>query len=551
MNVLFFILMLISAVLGFLAWPDINFFPLIFVAWIPLFMLEDIARNKNYSLKKVFLFLYLQFLLWNVLTTWWVKNASLAGGILAFVFNSLFMTLPWLLFAYMRRKYTPLTSYIALLCFWMAFEYIHLNWELTWPWLTLGNVFAGFPQIVQWYSYTGVGGGTFWVILVNIVLFRQIQKIQTYNWHEARNIVQLLRKVLPHSLLALGLFVVPIVISLIIYSNYTEKGEVVECIVLQPNIDPYNEKFNDAYADEQLSRFIALSLSEISPQTRYVFWPETSLPGYVWKQQFWQTSSIKKIVTAFKDYSQVQLIIGATVLNLYPKDEARTATARPLNKFDVANSDWYDVYNAAIGLDSTQHFQLYIKSRLVPGVERMPYPQLFRFLENFAIDLGGISGSMGVQDEADVITFGNNAVAPVICYESVFGEYVTEYVRKGANIIAIITNDGWWGNTPGHRQHLRYASLRALETRRDIARSANTGISAFINQRGDIRQATTYETEAVIKDTVHANTELTFYVRYGDYLYRLALLGAIFFLLRLIIRRFSKRFKPALFEHRY
>ncbi|MCB9044003.1 MAG: hypothetical protein H6554_09600 [Chitinophagales bacterium] len=153
--------------------------------------------------------MYVQFLLWNLLTTWWVKNASLAGGILAFVFNSLFMTLPWLLFAYMRRKYTPLTSYIALLCFWMAFEYIHLNWELTWPWLTLGNVFAGFPQIVQWYSYTGVGGGTFWVILVNIVLFRQIQKIQTYNWHEARNIVQLLRKVLPHSLLALGLFVVP------------------------------------------------------------------------------------------------------------------------------------------------------------------------------------------------------------------------------------------------------------------------------------------------------------------------------------------------------
>ena len=156
--------------------------------------------------------------------------------------------------------------------------------------------------------------------------------------------------------------------------------------------------------------------------------------------------------------------------------------------------------------------------------------------------MGGISGSLGKQDEREVFKSPDSTgAAPMICYESVYGEYVTEYVQRGAHLLFVITNDGWWGNTAGYKQHLQYARLRAVETRRDLAQSANTGISAFINQRGDIMQATAWWQPASIKSTMRANTELTFYVRYGDYLGRVAILLSIFLSLYAFVRLFSKQ----------
>jgi apolipoprotein N-acyltransferase len=123
----------------------------------------------------------------------------------------------------------------------------------------------------------------------------------------------------------------------------------------------------------------------------------------------------------------------------------------------------------------------------------------------------------------------------------VYGEFVTEYVRKGAGMLFIITNDGWWGNTPGHRQHFQYARLRAIETRRCIARSANTGISGFINQRGDVLQQTPYWQDAVISGKLLYDTTITFYVQYGDFLGRLSLFMSVFLLLYVFVKDFLKK----------
>jgi apolipoprotein N-acyltransferase len=137
----------------------------------------------------------------------------------------------------------------------------------------------------------------------------------------------------------------------------------------------------------------------------------------------------------------------------------------------------------------------------------------------------------------------NLRLAPVICYESVYGDFVADYVKNGATLIGIITNDGWWSDSPGHLQHLQYATLRAIETRRDIARSANTGISGFINQKGEITQQTGWWVQAVSRATVHLNEELTFYVRYGELIgpacQVLAVLLLVFTLVRALNRRFA------------
>ena len=108
----------------------------------------------------------------------------------------------------------------------------------------------------------------------------------------------------------------------------------------------------------------------------------------------------------------------------------------------------------------------------------MPYKEFLEpLLGNALLNFGGSIMTRGVQENRTVYTLNNGIkIAPVICYESIYGEYVTEYVRNGAQMLAIITNDGWWKKSQGYKQHLSYSKIRAIETRRSIARSANTGV---------------------------------------------------------------------------
>ncbi|MEO8795646.1 MAG: apolipoprotein N-acyltransferase, partial [Daejeonella sp.] len=155
---------------------------------------------------------------------------------------------------------------------------------------------------------------------------------------------------------------------------------------------------------------------------------------------------------------------------------------------------------------------------------------------------GGSTGGYGKQDEPSVFYSQSGiGAAPVICYESIWGAYVGDYVKKGAQFIAIVTNDAWWGNTSGKDQHLQYAKLRAIETRRWVARSANTGISAFINQRGDIVKQSKWWTATALKADINLNDEITFYVETGDYIALAGCLGSGAFGLFLLIGLFKRK----------
>ena len=134
-------------------------------------------------------------------------------------------------------------------------------------------------------------------------------------------------------------------------------------------------------------------------------------------------------------------------------------------------------------------------------------------------------------------------MAPIICYESVYGEFVTEYVKKGAQVLAIITNDGWWSDTPGYKHHLLYARLRAIETRKPVVRAANTGISALINPIGEIVQQSTWWKPAAIHALVQPRIGFTFYSQHGDYLGRLALLITTLIFVILVIGKIKSHKK--------
>jgi len=157
-------------------------------------------------------------------------------------------------------------------------------------------------------------------------------------------------------------------------------------------------------------------------------------------------------------------------------------------------------------------------------VEKMPYAKYLRFLEKLTLKLGGTMRGWGTQKDRGVFFSAGDStgIGTIICYESVYGEFVTGYVKNGANLLFVITNDGWWGDTPGYHQHAAFSSLRAIETRRSIARSANTGISCLINQRGDIIQKLGWWKRGTLKGTLNANRKLTYYVKNGDYIGRAA-----------------------------
>jgi apolipoprotein N-acyltransferase len=146
---------------------------------------------------------------------------------------------------------------------------------------------------------------------------------------------------------------------------------------------------------------------------------------------------------------------------------------------------------------------------------------------------------LGSQNEASNLAAEKAVIAPVICFESVFGDYVTGYIKKGAEVIFVITNDGWWKNSRGYKQHLLFSQLRAVETRRSIARSANTGTSCFINQRGDVLQATNWWQQATIAGTINKNQALTFYVEHGDFIARTSVFISVLMVLLVLVRRFA------------
>jgi apolipoprotein N-acyltransferase len=309
-------------------------------------------------------------------------------------------------------------------------------------------------------------------------------------------------------------------------------------VVLQPNIDPYM-KFIDLPQSEQTTRLLHVADSLVTPTTDYIVGPETFVNNSVWQSRMADHPDIARLQDFLEPFPKAKMVIGATTYKLYTDPDDYTPTSRPTGDGKYR----FDSFNSAFQLDSTGQIPLYHKSKLVVAVEHMPYVRLLGFLEDLTVRLGGAFRSHATQEfrETFVSPQDGTRVGAVICWESIFGEFVTEYVRDaGAHFLFIITNDGWWRNTPGHRQHNAYARLRAIETRRSIARSANTGISSLINQKGEELDRRGWWIETGLRGVLHKNDHLTFYVRYGDFLGRISLFLTALFILYSLVARYTR-----------
>ncbi len=475
-------------------------------------------------------------LLWNLFTTWWIVNASAVGAAMAIILNSLIMCLPWLFMHLTKKRFGRLAGYVSLIAFWISFEWLHHTWELSWPWLTLGNSFAMQPGWVQWYEATGTTGGTFWVLLTNIIAYTIFYEYKV----RGRTKRYLLLMISIAFLLT-----APILISKSILKDQltsikaSAKTAGKNVVVIQPNVDPYNEKFTAGSQEQQIQNLINLSEAKMDTNTALIIWPETAVAVGVWEDQITMNAYFQPIWSFLKKHPKVALLTGIDSYKSYGPDKNNaTATAR----FNKEENFYYDAFNAAAMLHPNGSSRIYHKAKLVPGVETLP--SFLLWLGGLFDDLGGTSGTLGRDKERMAIPDAQNyyVAAPVICYESIYSDYITDYIRKGANLLTIMTNDGWWGNTEGHRQHMNYARLRAIETRRWIARSANTGISCFLDPAGNIYQPQPWDTTAAIKMNIEPLQTQTFFVKYGDYLSRFFNAVSVFFFLSLVVLWVKHRF---------
>jgi apolipoprotein N-acyltransferase len=518
----------LSGVLLALGFPPLPLTFLMFIGWVPLLLVEhEISKEAKGAVGKwaVWGYAYHTFVLWNILTTWWVGNTAFVAGIVAIWLNAFFMSVPFALFSW-TKKVTPRLSYLAFIAYWIAFEWLHLHWEISWVWLNLGNAFARFPTWIQWYEYTGTFGGTLWILLANFLIFKLFNKFLTAG-------STMLKTAKWDMLQIVGLVVLPVALSFWMYSKVQDEGKEVEVVVVQPNFEPHYRKFQVPVYD-QMEIFLRLSASNVTDKTAYLVWPETAFSAGNLKvvDEHPVVLELKKFL---QKYPNLKLVTGVGAYKLFDPGEKTTRHTR----IEIKGQDTlrWESYNAALQIDAKgDSVPYYIKSKLVPGAEILPYHELFFFLEPLVEKLDGTVEGLGNQPDREAFYSSSGRVAPVICYESVFGEYHAGYVRAGAEATFIMTNDGWWDNTAGHKQHLLFASLRAVETRRSIARSANTGISCFLNQRGDILQPTKYGVEAAIKGKIRLNDAITFYVKWGDLIARIGLFATAILILNAFVK---------------
>ncbi len=501
-------------------WLGISGLPLL-AGFVPLLTISARCEKGRAGFRRVLGLTALCLGLWSAITTWWIAMAgqgAWSGAVLSVVITVGLFGAVFMLFHYASKRVPAPLAYTLLIAGWIAAEYLYTIGEVSFPWLVLGNGFAGDIRLVQWYDTTGVFGGSLWVWMCNMLIFRALTAHSRRTWIASAVAV-----------------LVPIAVSLTIYWTYREPAETIKVTAVQPNFHP-DEKFG--FVDEENQMKIMFSLAAEAPEDiDYIIFPETAIDIEEDERELDRSGTVGAFRQLLRErYPAAKIILGASTTRFYLPGERPSATARRYNNF------YYDIYNAAIRIDTTMDTPIHHKSKLLIGVEKMPYAGRFRWLDNLILDMGGISGNLGLDSVRRVFPdISGHVASAAVCWEGVFGEYMTEFVRKGANVLFIISNDSWWHDTHGYRELFRFSRLRAVETRRAIARSANTGISGFIDQRGDVLGRAEWDERTAITGEIALGDRMTFYVRYGDYVARIASLLFGLCLLGCIALRFRKK----------
>jgi apolipoprotein N-acyltransferase len=441
-----------------------------FVALVPLLFAAQLALRRK---KSFWAFSGCVLLAMSVFYLWvgfWVLKTANLGFLLGILIILPFLLLlsPYALMLKKSIRVAPLYFITA----WLSAEYIQNFFELGSPFFNLGHSLGAAPKLIQWYEYTGAAGGTLWILFVNILLYKLIKTFieKTGKWKKP-------------TIYVLSALLLPMVLSLAIYFTYEEKGNNVEVLVVHPSTDNSDVKYRKNIY-ELMDIYLDIALPHITGNTDYVVLPETAITNTGWVEDYNRNLVFQHWFERTAQFPNLKLITGAIAYEAIPDvEKIKHYEKIPGIRYSENYKTWYYTYNAALQLEQNSPVQIRVKDKLVPFQEYAPYPTVLPRLSPVGIDFQFSSREKNRQ----VFTSDNRRkTAALICYEVVYGNLFARAARQGAEAFFVLLNEGWYEDPKVPRQFLQLSVIRAIENRRSIAHSSNMGISAVINQKGDV-----------------------------------------------------------------
>lgn len=459
---------------------------------------------------------------------YWIGHLSVASNgqlilLMAFLLIPLWMCFPVLVFLGIKKQIPSTSVWLLFPICWVAYEYLHSHWELAFTWLHLGFGLTPFPSLIQFYQTTGPLGGTLFILTINVFVFLGIIKWSDTKWRRRLTI-------------GFSLILVAYLISNF-GSNQSGPKEKVKVAVVQANIDPYVD-LTDKSVEEQVQLIVDLTEPLNGKNLNLIVCSEGLLRGDSEHPIILNTLDKNPSIDKLKELSQeldAPILIGVIGVLMSKNQGLKSPSS-----IDVSDDTFYDLYNGALLIAHNAPIQFQAKNKLVPFMERVPFLSHTGFFESLRLSINQMRSSYGRTDKANVFSHENLRIAPIICRDANFPDYVRKFIENGSNILAVIANDGWAGSTAGYQQNAAYSKAIAISMRRSIARSANTGESLFIDAEGNSYQNTNWGEQKVIVRELDVNQRLSFYAVYGDYLGVLSLAVLILTAFLVILKRVMK-----------
>ncbi|MCZ6702403.1 MAG: apolipoprotein N-acyltransferase, partial [Ignavibacteria bacterium] len=486
------LLLILSGVLLGISFPPFPFpFALLsFVGFIPYL----IVLNNRQTLADINRTTYLMAFVFCVVTVYWVGSwqaeadpfLMLAGGAMQLALPAV-MIIPSTLYYLASKVFKTKISFWLFPVFWVTAEYLLTLTDLKFPWLILGHGLAKFTSFIQAADIIGAFGLSLVVLYINLILYKTF-----YHYKEERKVA------VKYFVVALSIFLVFVVYGMIKISSFKPSDKKVRVGIVQPNINPW-EKWELGSLQDLVDNYLELSQQAVDGGAQIILWPETALPVYLMNGGYRaELDSIYK----FLEENNVPLLTGMPHIKFYYGSTKAPADAK-LNK---GGNYYYTTYNSILLLKpGTRDYQQYGKMHLVPLGEHVPFADQFSFLADvfkWGVGLGGWNvGKDTVVFKVSIQIDGEDEIVNIngqVCYESIFPLFAPNFVQRGAELIAVVTNDSWYGNSSGPYQHKEFAVLRAVENRRSVVRCANGGISCIINPLGIIEAETEMFTKTVL-----------------------------------------------------
>ena len=441
----------------------------------------------------------------SLLALYWVGGYTegkdpflMIGGVLLFFINPVAFLLPTTLYYLARKSFKEKIALLLFPFFWVMYEYLYTLTDWSFPWLNIGNGMSNFTAYVQIADVIGSYGISLMVICINVLMYLAYR-----DYTEKKKFASI------YSLIAAALVIAPLLYGIITISSFRENSKSIKIGVVQPNLDPYDKWAGDSL-DQIFQLYVDGSRELYKKNIDLMLWPETALPVYILEPVYSQYyGAMKKMI----DSSGVSLLTGMPDIRIYD----------PVGKkpHDVKRSRvsgvYYATYNAIYLLNPhTAAIQRYGKIKLVPFGERVPFVDQIPMLGDLMRWGVGLSG-WNVGEELKVFTAqmpsrqDSIKIGGVVCYDSIYPDQVAKLTSLGAQLLVVVTNDSWYGNTSGPYQHRDYAKMRAIENRRYVIRAANGGISCVIDPCGRIVSQTKMYERTTYTGEVYASDVSTFY----------------------------------------